>query len=94
MLYAFFVFSRVDRAVPEEGSPVALPVAVDPVARVVEPLKGIVREIVDDASAVRDVAAAEPAAPDHGAFVQARVQVAVAKEELRKNKRRLNNTNF
>ena len=83
MLHSALVLADVHGAVPEPRGASALPVAVAPLARVVQPPKGVVGEVVYDAVAVRDLAAAEALSPSHRSLVQTGVEVAVVQEELR-----------
>ena len=83
VLHSALVLADVDGAVPEPRGASALAVAAAPLARVVQPLKGVVGEVVDDAAAVRNLTAAEAPPPPHRPLVQAGVEVAVVQEELR-----------
>ena len=82
MLHPARVAADVDGAVPEPRGALALTAAVAPLPRVVQPLEGVVGEVVDDAVAVRNLAAAEAPSPPHRSLVKAGVEVAVVQEEL------------
>ena len=82
VLHSALVLADVDGAVPEPRGASALAVAAAPLARVVQPLEGVVGEVVDDAAAVRNLTAAEAPPPPHRPLVQAGVEVAVVQEEL------------
>ena len=71
MFHSVLVLADVDSAVPEPRGASALPAAVTPLPRVVQPLEGIIGEVVDDAVAVRGLTAAEVPSPLHRPLVQA-----------------------
>ena len=84
MLHPVLVSPDVHGAVSKPRGAAALPVAVAPLSRVIQPLEGVVGKVVDDAVAMRDVAAAEALSSSHHALVQARVEIAIVQEELKK----------